>query len=554
VTRPLTQRFAGSGRAIALTVRNRNLLRVQLSFGAAWTSEWAFIVALSVVAFRDGGATAVGLIAFLRAAPPALLAPLSSMLADRYRRDTVLVWSSVARTAAIGAAALLLATGAPLAATYVLAVLASCAFIVFRAANSALLPALCTSPFDLTSAMALRGLVDSLSTLVGPLVAALLLSVANPAATFAVIAALSLLSGLLLTRVSYEAPPAIVAPRRRLVGEVAVGFRALRRYPDAAVLIGLALAQTFTRGCLTVFLVVIAFDLLNTGQVGVGVLTAAVGAGATAGSLGALTLVSGRRLAVIEGVGVALWGLPLVLSGAFPFAPTVLMFMAVVGIGNALVDVGLFTLIARRVPENVLGRVYGALESLIALTVAIGSLVTPFVIALLGVRGALVALGLVAPVAAALAWGRLRAIDGSVERRDKEIGVLRQVPLLQPLPIPMIESLAAHGVRRLVDTGADVIRQGETGDDFFVIEAGEADVIGDGRFIRTLRAGECFGEIALLSGTTRTSTVRARTQLMLYVIGSGDFLLAMSTYSASAHEAQTLLRARLADFTPGVSG
>ena len=42
---------------------------------------------------------------------------------------------------------------------------------------------------------------------------------------------------------------------------------------------------------------------------------------------------------------------------------------------------------------------------------------------------------------------RLRAIDGSVERRDKEIGVLRQVPLLQPLPIPMIESLAAHGVR-----------------------------------------------------------------------------------------------------------
>jgi hypothetical protein len=256
---------------------------------------------------------------------------------------------------------------------------------------------------------------------------------------------------------------------------------------------------------------------------------------------------------LIEGIGVALWGLPLVLSGAFPYAPTVLVFMGVVGIGNALVDVGLFTLIARRVPENVLGRVYGALESLIALTVGIGSLITPFVIALLGIRGALIALGLVAPVASVLAWRRLRAIDGSVARRDEEIGVLRQVPLLQPLPIPMIESLAAHGVRRLIDSGAVVIRQGDSGDEFFVIEAGEADVTGDGRFIRTLCAGDCFGEIALLRGTMRTSTVRARTPLTLYVIARGDFLLAVSTYSASAHEAQTLLRARLADFAPSVS-
>jgi MFS family permease len=231
----------------------------------------------------------------------------------------------------------------------------------------------------------------------------------------------------------------------------------------------------------------------------------------------------------------------------------VLAFMSVVGIGNALVDVGLFTLIARRVPEHVLGRVYGALESLIALTVAIGSLVTPFVIALLGIRGALVAVGLVAPAAAVLAWRRLRMIDGSVARRDQEIGVLRQVALLQPLPMPMIESLAMHADRRVVDAGVDVVRQGESGDDFFVIEAGEAEVIGDGRFIRALGAGDCFGEIALLRDTPRTSTVRARTQLVLYVIGRSDFLLAVSTYSASAHEAQTLLRVRLGDFAPGVS-
>ena len=68
-------------------------------------------------------------------------------------------------------------------------------------------------------------------------------------------------------------------------------MRALARHRDAALLVGLALAQTFTRGCLTVFVVLISFELLHTGQVGVGILTAVVGAGAVVGSLAALTLV-----------------------------------------------------------------------------------------------------------------------------------------------------------------------------------------------------------------------------------------------------------------------
>ena len=73
-------------------------------------------------------------------------------------------------------------------------------------------------------------------------------------------------------------------------------------------MVWLALAQVFTRGCLNVFLVVMAFELLETGETGVGVLTAAIGAGAVAGSLGASVLVGGRHLAIIEGAGVALWG------------------------------------------------------------------------------------------------------------------------------------------------------------------------------------------------------------------------------------------------------
>jgi MFS family permease len=520
------QRFVLTGRALVASARNRNLLRVQLSFGTSWTAEWAFVVALGVVAYRDGGATTVGLVAFLRMAPPALFAPISSALADRFRRDRVLLCASLARALAIAAATVLLAAGASPVATYALAVVASCAFIVYRPAHSALMPVLCTTPLELMSATMVRGFLDSLSTLVGPAVAAILLSVANAAWAFGFAAALSVLSAVLLINLSYEVPPRLTsAPRlNRFLADAGEGFRALVADSQPRLLVGLALAQTFTRGCLNVLLVVVSFDLLATGATGVGVLTAAVGAGAVIGSVGALTVVTGRRLAAIQGIGVALWGLPLALSGAFPYGPVVLGLMCFIGVGNALVDIGLFTLLARLVPEAVLGRAFGALESLIAFTVAMGSLITPLAIHLLGLRGALLLLGLLAPAGVALAWPRLRAIDASVVHRDAEIAILNRVGVLQPLPMPAIENLAVRAGHMLVPAGEDVVQQGDVGDRFYVIDDGEADVIGDGHLVRTMGPGGCFGEIALLRNTPRTATVRARTELRLVTLERLDFL------------------------------
>jgi MFS family permease len=543
--------FAASARAFSATARNPSLLRAQLAFGAVWTAEWAFTVAIGVVAFRDGGAGAVGVVAFARMAPSAVLAPFGTALADRVRRDRVLAWSCFIRAAATAMAAAVLAAGGPNVWIYALAVIATAAFTVFRPAHSALLPVLCTTPLELTSANVVRGLLDSVSTLVGPLVAALLLSFGSPAAVFWTTAALSLLSGGLLSGLSYEAPPRRVPrPLRRIFQETAEGFRALLRYRDAGVLIGLALAQTLTRGFLNVFVVVVALDLLGTGAPGVGVLTAAVGAGAVASSLGASVLVSGRRLAILEGIGVMLWGLPLTLSGAFPHEPVVLALMCLIGVGNALVDIGLYTLPTRFVPEGLLARLFGAKESLTALSVAVGSLVTPLAIELLGIRGALVALGLVAPALAALAWRRLRAIDASIAHRDDEVAVLNRVAIFRPLPLPAIDELALHVEHLHLTAGAEVFHQGDRGDRFYVIEDGEAEVIGDGRVIRLMGSGDGFGEIALLRDTTRTTTIRARTPLRLCTLDRRHFLSAVTNYRSSADEADTLVRERLGSFAP----
>jgi MFS family permease len=542
----IQKRLAASTRAFAATARNPSLLRAQLAFGAAWTAEWAFTVALGVAAFQDGGATAVGVVAFVRMAPSALLAPLGTAFADRVPRDRVLSWSCALRAAAAASAALLLAAGGPSVAVYTFALLSTAAFTVFRPAHSALLPALCKTPLELTSANVVRGLIDSLSLLLGPLAAAALLHAGSPAAVFAATAALSLGSGALLLGLSYEAPPrGRPRPLGRIVVETAEGLRALQRYGDAGRLIGVCVTQTLTRGFLNVFVVVLAFELLETGEPGVGALTAAMGAGAVAGSLGASMVVGGRRLAAVSGVGVALWGIALTLMGALPNEPVAVALMGVIGVGNALVDVGLFTLVPRLVPDELLARVLGALESLVALTVAIGSLVTPLVIHLLGIRGALVALGLVAPAVVALAWRRLRAIDDSIARRDERIDLLTGVAILRPLPMPPIDGLAQHVDRVRFAPGEAVLLQGDPGDRFYVIEQGEADVIIDGRPIGTMGPGDGFGEIALLRDMPRTATVRARTPLALCALDGRPFLSAVRGYESSMRQAHRLVAERL---------
>src|SRR5207248_6660429 len=135
----------------------------------------------------------------------------------------------------------------------------------------------------------------------------------------------------------------------------------------------------------------------------------------------------------------------LAVIGLLPYYIVALLAAAVIGIGNALVDVTAFTLIARMVPNVVLARVFGVLESVGALAVGIGYIVAPLLISLLGTRGALLTVGAVTPVVCLLWWRRLIAIDRSVAVRTDDIMLLRQVPMLRPLPVPVIEQLA-HGL------------------------------------------------------------------------------------------------------------
>lgn len=531
--------------------RNPNLRRAQLSFLGAWTAEWAFTVALGIVAYRDGGAVALGLVGLLRMVPSAILAPLLSPIADRGRRERVLILVSIVRGLATAAAAVVAAVAGPPAVIYALAVLSTIAATLYRPAHSALLPSLCRTGHELASANVVRGLLDSAATLVGPLLAAVLLQFTGVDIVFAVAAAASFWAAALLARLKYDAPPRPPAPKRpNLAREAAEGIRAVAANRDLMLILGLAAAQALTRGALTVLSVVVAIELLDTGEPGVGALMTAVGVGAVLGSLAASLLVGTGRLGVWFAAGVGLWGLPFTLIGLAPAEAPALVLLAFVGVGNALIDVAGFTLIARMAPDEVLARVFGVLESLVAIFIGIGAVVASLLVEWFGVPAALIAIGLVCPVLAILSLRRLRGMDRTVDVLDDDIGLLQRVPMFRTLPLPSIEQLA-RGLEPLgVPAGAAVFTQGEVGDRYYVIETGEADVVGDGRVVATLGPGEGFGEIALLRRTRRTASVVASSDLALRALGSERFLPVVLGYTASAQAAAVVVDEQLDRYSP----
>ena len=546
--RPPASRLRVAAGAFVTTWRNPQLRRAQTAFFAAWSAEWAVTVVLAVYAYARGGATEVGVVALVRVLPAAVVAPLATQYADRWPREHVLVAVSLVRSVSIAAAAWAVLADGPAVAVYALVTLSSAAAVLFRPVHSALLPSLCDTPRELAGANVVRGALDSAATLAGPALSAVLLATGEPGRVLVIAAVASAWAALLMARVHPDAAPVeLPGDAEGAVARSLAGLRAVRSQRDLLLLFALIGAQTFMRGAITVLSVVVAVELVGLGEPGVGTLNAALGAGAVLASAAAAFLVGTRRLGVWFGLGVVLWGGPLTVIGLVPAPATALLMLALVGAGNALIDVAAFTLIARIAPAHVLARVFGLLESVAAVTVGIGGVVTPLVIAALGLRPALVVLGLVTPVLVALTWRRLRALDDAMVRRDDELEVLRGVALLDVLPLPALETVARQLEHVVVPAGETVFEQGDPGDRFYVVVDGTATVVGDGVPITTLGPGDSFGEIALLRRVPRTATVRAVDELRLESL-RGDRFVAVLTGSkrgdaaAAAHVDEMLHR------------
>jgi hypothetical protein len=209
--------------------------------------------------------------------------------------------------------------------------------------------------------------------------------------------------------------------------------------------------------------------------------------------------------------------------------------------------------LARLTDERVLARMFAGFEAVLTLGVALGGLVAPLAVRALGLRGALVVVGVLAPVAVVVCHRALRRLDHELRVRDADIAVLQAVPMLRVLPAATIEQMGAALTHLHVPAGAAVVEQGASGDAFYVVESGRPLVVRDGRVVNTLAPGDGFGEVALLGDEPRTATVRAPADapVEVAVLGRSAFLTAVTGYPVSASAgAAAVQRVRARDAAP----
>ncbi len=546
------EQFSESAQAVRTAAANPNIRRLELAWMCSISGLWTYTIALSVFAYEEGGATAVGLVGAIRLFPAAIAAPFAAGLGDRFPRERVLLVAGVLRTLLMVAAALAVFSDVPPLAVYCLAGVENLVGTVFRPLQGALLPVLSSSPEELTAANLGFATIESVATFAGPAFGGLLLATTSTGTVFAATAGIYACATLLVARIR--------APRRQVpreektsaAAEALAGFRTIADDANLRLIIGLYGAQTLVAGALNVLIVVTSLQLLGFGKAGVGFLTAAVGVGGLIGAVVALALVGRQRLATDFGLGLVLWGLPIALIGIFPEPAIAFVLLGLVGIGVTVVDVAAVTLLQRVVPDEVLARVFGVLQTVFVATIGFGAIAAPLLVSWIGARGALIATGALLPTLSVLLWTRLRALDGVGMVPRDALDLLRGLPLFRPLPGPILEELASKLLVVSSSPGEQVIREGDAGDRFYVIGSGEVDVSAEGRPMATLGPGDYFGEIALLRDLPRTATVRAKSEARLYALERDEFLSAVTGHPESAEAADAVVASRLAGLRPGL--
>jgi CRP-like cAMP-binding protein len=134
-------------------------------------------------------------------------------------------------------------------------------------------------------------------------------------------------------------------------------------------------------------------------------------------------------------------------------------------------------------------------------------------------------------------------------KQDTKVAALSKAPLFEGLSKKELTQLARVSEDMEIPAGATLCKEGEIGHEFFVIVDGDVEVRRKGKSLGKRGGGDFIGEIALLEEIPRTATVKAKSDLRVFVLTSKDFRHLLEESPAVERKVLRALAKRVADLS-----
>ena len=369
---------------IDLLRRNRNFRQLWLGQVVSQMGDWFDTIALyTIILNLTGSGRDVGLLLVARFVPSFLFGPVSGVVADRFSRRTIMIWSDLLR-ALVVLGFLFVRRADQLWIIYVLTVLQLALSTFFEPAKTAAVPSL-VADRELVAANSISSVTWSVMLTLGAAIGGIITGWFGTNAAFILDALSYVLSAVLIFNVRLPKRPK--RERRKLsllqalgITEPMEGARYVKRRPGVLALLLVKPAWGLGGGIMTLLAVFgeRIFPVGKSAATGIGVLFAARGIGTAVGPIAARRLAGEGKSSLTVSIGIAflIGGVGYIAFGAATSFVFALIVLGIAHMGGSILWVFSTVLLQRSVEDNFRGRVFAAELALLTLTMAASNYVT----------------------------------------------------------------------------------------------------------------------------------------------------------------------------------
>jgi MFS family permease len=505
------------------------LLSLLISWGISNIALWTWVIAISTISFQQAGTEGVAIALVARLVPSAIASPFAMMLALRLSVGTGLAVSKIVRMGAILLAVVVIVNDGPLWMIYLTVVIEGVGSGPLHPLHMHAMPYLAARPDELATANSVTEILRAAALIVGPAIAALGFFFAETTQVILAILVLLLVAVLLLAPSRQGSRRPVMEKNDHFVNRFLVGARSTYSDSRTSILVGLSALSGVATGALQLFITGVAVEILDWGRPGPGVLLGIVGIGGLLGGAASLNLVAKKDISSLPAIGLAAIAISAIAFGTLATSAIVVFSCLVGGIGLSVLLVSTNALMLRTVDHAMQPAVFGMNALLQFVGVGAGGIAAASLVSAFQLHRAPLAFGILLLI---LAIGFLLLLSrrfADISYYERELAVVQSNRALRNLPIGPALQIASALEAVEYQPNRIIVRQGEPGDEAFLIEDGMAEVKSDETVVSQLGPGEIFGEIALLYDVPRTASVRSLTSMVVWRLDRESFLYSMTS-------------------------